>query len=89
MARKHADTEPEPLRFVFAPRGRRDPQTIGLIRGSYDRDGKVLAPPLIVAADHPQAQPINADEHIEVAETDTALLHIVENTHKHLFHRAR
>jgi hypothetical protein len=72
-------------RFVFEPRGRTDPQSIGLIRGSH-RDGMVLAPPLIVAADHPNAhQVLNAGDEIEVAGDDLALLYIVENSHKHLF----
>jgi hypothetical protein len=72
-------------RFVFDPRARTDPRSIGLIRGSY-RYGMVLAPPFIVAADSPHAdQVLNEGDEIEVAEDDLALLYLVENTHKHLF----
>jgi hypothetical protein len=61
-----------------------------LIRGSYDLHGQVLVPPLIVAADHPNAHHVlNEGDEIEVAENDRALLHLVENSHKHLFRWAR
>jgi hypothetical protein len=77
-------------RFVFEPRGRTDPRSIGLIRGTYDLHDKVLSPPLIVAADHPNAHHVlNEGDEIEVAEDDWALLHLVENIYKDLFRYAR
>jgi hypothetical protein len=73
-------------RFVFDPRGRTDPRSIGLIRSRYDLHGKVLVQPLIVAADHPSAHDVlNKGDEIEVEENDWAMLDFVENRNKHLF----
>jgi hypothetical protein len=77
-------------RFVFDPRGRTDPRSIGLIPGTYDLHGMVLAPPLIVAADHPNARHVLKEgDEFDVAENDWALLHLVENIHKDLFRFVR
>jgi hypothetical protein len=77
-------------RFVFERSSFEDPRSIGLIRSSYARDGQVLVSPLIVAADHPNAQCVlNEGDTIEVAENDPALLHLVRNSHNHLFRWVR
>jgi hypothetical protein len=73
-------------RFVFDPRGRTDPRSIGLIRGTYDLHSMVLAPPAIVAADQPNADHVLEEgDEFEVAENEWALLRLVENDYKHLF----